>query len=185
MQADRSRSEATRGSETSLSSPARLGPGGARAIAQSPEATGGRHADPLGDVEPTKFPGASTLRLTRTWRQRPKLRRRSASKRAAARKGQKPPERHPHVVARLLTRLPHRPVQEDTLNAILAWFAHASAACGLIDPANLHVAGDATPITSRTDSHGKRAATARPAPSAPAGGCSPTRERPRRPQHVP
>jgi hypothetical protein len=114
-------------------------------------------------IQPADVPGASTLRdllrrLTRTWRKRPKQRRRrrSAQKRSAARKGQKLPERHPNVVARLLAWLPHRPVQEDTLNEILACLARTSAARGLIDQQNLHVAGDGTPITSHTDGRGKR-----------------------------
>lgn len=114
-------------------------------------------------IDPTDVPGASTLRdflgrLTRSWRKRPKLRRRrrSAQKRAAARKGHKLPERHPNVIARLLDWLPRRPAQDDILNEILACLAHASAARGLLDPHNLHVAGDGTPILSCTDGHGTR-----------------------------
>ena len=124
-------------------------------------------ANPLWSVlcgfDPDHVPGASTLRdflrrLTRAWPRRPKVRRRRrrAKERAATRKGQKLPERHPHVLAGLLAWLPQRPPQDDPLNEILALFARASAERGLIDPHALHVAGDGTPLESFTDYEGKR-----------------------------
>ena len=117
----------------------------------------------LSGFDPDDTPGASTLRdfmtrLTRQMRRRSRYHRPYRARGKGPGKGKKRPLRRPDLLRRLQLQLPRfSRGDEGPLQQMLAAIAHASGARGLIDLANLAVAGDSTVLVAHANHFGHRA----------------------------